>query len=29
MNAKLFSDAMSELDGRYMDEALHYRGKAK
>ena len=25
MNAKQFSDAMSELDGKYMDEALNYK----
>ena len=29
MNAKKFSDAMSELDTKYVDEALHYRKKAK
>ena len=28
MNARQFSDAMSELDGKYMDEALHYKGRA-
>lgn len=29
MNAKAFSDAMSELDNRYIDEALNYKRKAK
>lgn len=29
MNAKQFSDAMSELDPKYVDEALNYRKKAK
>ena len=29
MNAKKFSDAMSELDTKYVDEALNYRKKAK
>ena len=29
MNAKSFSDAMSELDNKYIDEALNYKKKAK
>ena len=29
MNAKKFSDAMSELDNKYVDEALNYKRKAK
>ncbi len=29
MNTKKFSDAMSELDDRYIDEALNYKKKAK
>lgn len=29
MNAKKFSDAMSELDSKYIDEALNYRKKTK
>lgn len=29
MNAKKFSDAMSELDNKYIDEALNYKRKAK
>lgn len=29
MNAKKFSDAMSELDSKYIDEALDYKKKAK
>ena len=29
MNAKTFSDAMSELDAKYVDEALNYKKKAK
>ena len=29
MNAKKFSDAMSELDGRYVEEALGYKKKVK
>lgn len=29
MNAKKFSDAMSELDGRYVEEALDYKKKVK
>lgn len=29
MNAKKFSHAMSELDTKYVDEALHYKKKAK
>ena len=29
MNAKRFSDAMSELDGKYIDEALSYTKKSK
>ena len=28
MSAKLFSDAMSEIDGKYVDETLSYNGKA-
>ena len=28
MNAKKFSDAMSELDTKYVDEALNYKKKA-
>ena len=27
MNAKKFSDAMSELDTKYVDEALNYKKK--
>ena len=27
MNAKKFSDAMSELDAKYIDETLNYRKK--
>ena len=27
MNAKKFSDAMSELDTKYVDEALNYKSK--
>lgn len=29
MNAKKFSDAMSELDSKYVDEALNYKKKAR
>lgn len=29
MNSKKFSEAMSELDHEYIDEAIHYRKKAK
>lgn len=29
MNAKKFSDAMSELDTEYVDEALNYKKKAE
>ncbi|MCD8099219.1 MAG: hypothetical protein LUE06_01370 [Oscillospiraceae bacterium] len=29
MNEKLFAEAMSELDAKYIDEALNYRKKAK
>ena len=29
MNAKKFSDAMSELDTKYVDEALNYKTKMK
>ena len=29
MNAKKFSDAMSELDSKYIDEALNYKKKAR
>lgn len=29
MNAKKFSDAMSELDSKYIDEALNYKKKVK
>ena len=29
MNAKKFSDSMSELDTKYVDEALNYKKKAK
>ena len=29
MNAKKFSDAMSELDSKYIDEALNYKKKAQ
>ena len=29
MNAKKFSEAMSELDNKYVDEALNYKKKAK
>ena len=29
MNAKKFSDAMSELDTKYVDEALNYKKKTK
>ena len=29
MNVKKFSDAMSELDSKYIDEALNYKKKAK
>ncbi len=29
MNAEKFSDAMSELDTKYVDEALNYKKKAK
>ena len=28
MNAKKFSDAMSELNSKYIDEALNYKKKA-
>ena len=29
MNSKKFSEAMSELDSKYVDEALNYKKKAK
>ena len=29
MNAKKFSDAMSELDTKYVDEALNYKKKQR
>lgn len=29
MNSKKFSEAMSELDNKYIDEAIHYKKKAK
>ena len=29
MNSKKFSDAMSELDTKYVDEALNYKKKSK
>ena len=29
MNTKKFSDAMSELDTKYIDEALNYKKKVK
>ena len=29
MNVKKFSDAMSELDTKYIDEALNYKKSAK
>ncbi len=29
MNAKKFSDAMSELDTKYVDEALNYKKKSQ
>jgi len=29
MNSKIFSDAMSELDNKYVDEAINYKKKAK
>ena len=29
MNAKKFSDAMSELDNKYIDEAINYKKKVK
>lgn len=29
MNAKIFSEAMNELDNRYVDEAIGYRSKRK
>ena len=29
MNAKKFSDAMSELDSKYVDEAIHYKKKQR
>ena len=29
MNAKMFSDAMSELDSKYVDEALNYKKKSQ
>ena len=29
MNAKKFSDAMSELDDKYIDEAINYKKKVK
>ena len=28
MNAKKFSEAMGELDGRYVDEAIRYKGRS-
>ena len=27
MNSKKFSEAMSELDSKYVDEAIHYKKK--
>ena len=29
MNAKKFSDAMSELDNKYIDEALNYKKRSR
>ena len=29
MNVKKFSDAMNELDSKYIDEALNYKKKVK
>ncbi len=29
MNAKKFSDAMGEIDGKYIDEAIHYKKKVQ
>ncbi|MCD8017713.1 MAG: hypothetical protein LUE97_07965 [Oscillospiraceae bacterium] len=29
MNEKLFAEAMSELDAKYIDEVLNYRKKTK
>ena len=29
MNTKKFSDAMSEIDSKYVDEALNYKKKMK
>lgn len=29
MNSKKFSEAMSELDSKYVDEAIHYKGHIK
>lgn len=29
MNSKKFSEAMSELDSKYVDEAVNYKKKAK
>ena len=29
MNAKKFSDAMSELDNKYIDEALNYKKESQ
>ncbi len=29
MNTKIFSDAMSEIDTKYVDEALGYKKKAQ
>ena len=29
MNSKKFSEAMSELDSKYIDEALNYKKKAR
>ena len=29
MNAKKFSDAMSELDTKYVDEALNYKKESR
>ena len=29
MNSKKFSEAMSELDSKYVDEAISYKKKAK
>ena len=29
MNAKKFSEAMSELDAKYVDEAINYKRKTK